>query len=223
MENEYLTTKAYQELFHSDSVVELEPGEVEEGVGKALIIKRFDRTAQGEKLHFEEFSQLLNMKASAKYDADYSELADFMNESPLCSKIDVEKIFRRILACILLGNTDAHVKNFAMFHRTSGLDLTPVYDMVFSAYYDLNDLALGFCDINPMSLKIIKAKHLKKLCQDFKLPIKVLELAVEEMGSRLEKIYNLIDSHSELNCDLRKALKEQVKKRWNGSFKTILG
>ena len=112
LENEFLTTKVYKELFPSDSVSELEIGQVEEGVGKALIVKRFDRKENGEKLHFEEFAQLLNLKSDFKYDAQYNELANFMHNSPLCSKIDIEKIFRRILACILLGNTDAHLKNF---------------------------------------------------------------------------------------------------------------
>ncbi len=219
IENEYLCTLAAKILLAPDPVVELKIGSVE-GIGEALLVKRFDRNHQKEKIHFEEFAQLLNYKANRKYDASYVDLANFMNASPLCSKIDVEKLFRRILVCILLGNTDAHLKNFAMFHSSNGLELTPNYDMVFSAYYqELSSyLALGLNNNLNLSLGSIKAKHLEILCADFELNLDVLKLAVHDFSSRLDKVYQAIDEQVGLDSTLKKALKEQIKKRWNGTF-----
>jgi len=219
LENEYLCSLAAKVLLIGDDVVDLELTEVE-GIGKALLVERFDRDRNGQKIHFEEFAQLLNFKADNKYDANYSIMADFINSNSLCNKIDLEKLFRRILACILLGNTDAHLKNFAMFYDSTGFRLTPVYDMVFSAYYDLNELALRFKEVN-VSLGLIKAKHLINLCEDFKLHQRVLELTINDFGSRLEKLYDEIGKHKELNPDLRDKLIQQVKTRWNGTFKGI--
>lgn len=219
LENEYLCSLAAKVLLTGDTIVDLELGEVE-GIGKALLVKRFDRDRYGNKIHFEEFAQLLNFKADNKYDANYTDMADFINANPLCNKLDLEKLFRRILACILLGNTDAHLKNFAMFHDSSTLRLTPIYDMVFAAYYDLDELALHFTNIN-LSLGLLKAKHLVKLCKDFKLNQRVLELAVNDFGSKLEKVYEEINKHKEISSDLRSKLIKQVKSRWNGTFSNI--
>jgi serine/threonine-protein kinase HipA len=220
IENEYLCTLATKILLTPDSVVEMKIGVVE-GIGEALLVKRFDRGVNGEKFHFEEFAQLLNMKATNKYDTNYADLANFINSSSLCSKIEAEKLFRRILACILVGNTDAHLKNFAMFHTPRGLELTPSYDMVFAAYYDIDELALSLGKNINNSLGAIKAKHLKILCDDFGLNQKVLELAVETFSARLEKVYEAINQQRQLSTDLRVRLIKQVKARWNGTFKNI--
>lgn len=222
IENEYLCTIVAKTLLEPDPVVEVEIGTVE-GIGKALLVKRFDRSGTESKIHFEEFAQLLNYKASEKYDGDYVGLANFINANPLCSKIDLENLFRRILVCILLGNTDAHLKNFAMYHTAKGLELTPSYDMVFVSYYtDLSsDLALGLNANLNLPIGEIKPKHLLRLCEDFKLNPNVLKLAARDLESRLEKAYELIEEQSSINSGLRDALKSQIKKRWNGTFKNI--
>jgi len=223
IENEYLCMLATKILLEDDAIADVEIDEVE-GIGEALLVKRFDRDTNAKKIHFEEFASLLNLKAHYKYDASYKDLADYINTSPLCIKTDLEKLFRRILACILLGNTDAHVKNFAMYHNDSGLRLTPIYDMVFVRYYDelSSHLALSLNEDLDLPLGEIKEKHLKILCHDFQLREKVLELAVTDFSHRLEKIYNLIEQQKKINSKLRKAFMEHIKKRWNGTFKNIL-
>jgi len=163
------------------------------------------------------------MKAIDKYDLSYKDLADYMNNSELCNKVDVEKLFRRVLACILLGNTDAHLKNFAMLHNAAGLKLSPLYDMVFVRYYEelTPNLALGFNSKLDLPLGDIKAKHLKILCADFKLREAVLEQAVKDFSSKLDQVYDFIEACKKVNPSLRKAFREHIKKRWNGIFKNI--
>ncbi len=54
-------------------------------------------------------------------------------QDPGCTPVDAWRLFRRILICFLTGNTDAHLKNFAMFHAPDGLRLMPAYDLVAAA------------------------------------------------------------------------------------------
>jgi len=49
---------------------------------------------------------------------------------------DVDRLFRRVLACILLGNNDAHAKNFGLLYTEEGFRLAPFYDIVAAALYD---------------------------------------------------------------------------------------
>ncbi len=220
IENEYLCTLVAKILLDPDPVVDLKIGNVE-GIGRALLVKRFDRTELEGKIHFEEFAQLLRYKASEKYNASYVDLANFINANPACSKIDLERLFRRILVCILLGNTDAHLKNFAMYHTAKGLELTPSYDMVFATYYpELSSyLALDLTDNLKLLIGEIKPKHLGILCAEFKLNPNVLKLAVDDFESSLERAFQVIDEQTQIVSKLRVEFKKQIKKRWNGTFK----
>lgn len=223
VENEFLTMKTTEILLFNDQVAEVEISELE-GLGQALFVKRFDRNANGEKLAFEEFTQLLNIESSDKYDGGtYQGMADYMNQSRLCTKADVEKLLRRILACILLGNTDAHLKNFAMFREKDALNLTPIYDMVFANYYDGVDymaLSLRPNEDKP-KMKDLKSKHLQILSESFGFSERVLLNIVKDFEKRLDLIYQFIESETQINSGLRNKFKEYIEKRWNGLFSNI--
>ncbi|MDA0772100.1 MAG: type II toxin-antitoxin system HipA family toxin [Cyanobacteria bacterium] len=223
VENEFLTMKTTEILLFNDQVAEVEISELE-GLGQTLFVKRFDRNANGEKLAFEEFTQLLNIESSDKYDGGtYQGMADYMNQSRLCTKADVEKLLRRILACILLGNTDAHLKNFAMFREKDALNLTPIYDMVFANYYDGVDymaLSLRPNEDKP-KMKDLKSKHLQILSESFGFSERVLLNIVKDFEKRLDLIYQFIESETQINSGLRNKFKEYIEKRWNGLFSNI--
>ncbi len=51
-------------------------------------------------------------------------MADFIRATPGCLPVEIYRLYLRILAGLLLGNTDMHFKNFAMFHTPEGLRLT---------------------------------------------------------------------------------------------------
>jgi serine/threonine-protein kinase HipA len=109
--NEYLTTLAFKALCPNDDVVDLSIKEIE-GVSEiALVIKRFDRNLK-ERLHFEEFNQLLGKKSNAKYTGSHREMSDFIKNTKGCLLIENYRLYGRILAGLLLGNTDMHFKNF---------------------------------------------------------------------------------------------------------------
>lgn len=221
VENEFLAMKATELLLFNDEVAEVEISEVE-GLGEALLVKRFDRNENGEKLHFEEFTQLLNIESDNKYFGSYKDMADYMNKSRLCTKADVEKLLRRILACILLGNTDAHLKNFAVFRQRDALNFTPIYDMVFVKYYKLADeMALELVPkVNPR-IQDLKPKHLQMLTESFGFNQKVLLNIKNDFEKRLHLIYKFIESQTQINSGLREKFKGHMEKRWNGLFKNI--
>src|SRR4029077_11232344 len=115
VENEYITTAAWHAFLPDDDVVDVDIGKVEGVDGQALIVRRFDRLRSGAKRHFEEFNQLLGRRSGDdKYDASYDRMAEFILKTPRCTPVDAWRLYRRVLVCFLTGNTDAHLKNFAM-------------------------------------------------------------------------------------------------------------
>lgn len=220
IENEYITTIATQSLLGKEEAVEVEIGKIDGIPQEALLVKRFDRKPDGGKIHFEEFNQLLNLSSEDKYNGSYEEISDFINTNEYCIQTDLAKFLKRLLVCILLGNNDAHLKNFAMIYTENGLRMSPCYDMVFSEHYGLHDLALN---INNQSLRIqdIKAKTIWNFAQNSKINKLLLENTFHDLEARLEKTLDLILEQKNLDFDISNKLIKQVKKRWNGTLSPI--
>jgi len=62
-------------------------------------------------------------------------MAAVLRRNPRCSLLDVDRLFRRILVSILLGNNDAHLKNFGLLYFGEELRLAPFYDVLAAALY----------------------------------------------------------------------------------------
>lgn len=112
-----------------------------------LVLTRFDRTPDGEKLRLEDFAQILNRPRGAdyagKYDASYEEAANVIRTFSALPIIDLARFFRRIIAFTLIGNCDAHLKNFSLLETPTGLRLSPIYDVLNTAYYAEYNQALA--------------------------------------------------------------------------------
>jgi serine/threonine-protein kinase HipA len=225
VELEYLTTVAASTLLPDDVVVELEIAEVENIHGPCLLVRRFDRTPSGHKVHFEEFNQLLDRPADAKYEGSYDEMAMFiLRHQSYHREEDVDRLFRRILVCILLGNNDAHMKNFGLLYTADGSRLAPFYDVVAAALYPeyKGSLALRLgAGKNPLDLASLGPKHLSALTESFKLSPNAMELAVADLNRRLAVAMRAIEESAHGSKALKEKLIEFMRKRWNGTFNSI--
>lgn len=99
----------------------------------AFAVQRFDRTGAG-RIHQEDFAQVRETAAVLKYErASYSGIARILTQ--LCPE-DVDEYVRRLAAMVLMGNLDAHLKNWTLQypdgHRAR---LSPAYDLVSVAAY----------------------------------------------------------------------------------------
>ncbi|MDH5552883.1 MAG: HipA domain-containing protein [Nitrosomonas sp.] len=220
IDNEYLTTLAFKALLPDDDVVDLFIGSVEGQSEPALVIKRFDRSSEG-RIHFEEFNQLLGRKSSAKYDGSHKEMADFISNTPGCLLVENYRLFGRILAGILLGNTDMHFKNFAMLHSPSGLRLAPAYDEISAALYQYKTLALQIAGARDLRIGDLKARHIIALGGEFSLSHAAINMMVKQLEKNLDAAKQVIVDADAGTDDLKNNLIELLEKRWNGTFVLI--
>jgi serine/threonine-protein kinase HipA len=225
VENEYLTTVACRTLLPDDAIVDPIIGKLEGINERALLVRRFDRLSSGAKRHFEEFNQLLGKRSGDdKYDASYDDMADFIRNTPGCTPVDAWRLCQRVFVCILTGNTDAHLKNFAMFHTPDGLRLTPAYDLVAAGLYpEYRQLALAIGSAANLTLEQLKPKHLVNLGKAYGLSNKVVLDAVQSLDGRRKAVEKaVVDAAQRVGDEpLGKTLLQLMEKRWNGSFKSI--
>lgn len=219
--NEYLTTMAFKALLPDDNIVDLRMGRIEGFADQALIIKRFDRTADGQRIHFEEFNQLLAYPSDAKYGGSHKSMADFIRQTPRCLPAEIYRLYLRILAGLLLGNTDMHLKNFAMSHTDAGLRLSPAYDAVSAALYGYKTIALSIGGADNLPLGNLKPRTLIMLGQEFGLSAEAMAMAAGQLEKRRQVAKEAVRKSRIGNTSLKDELLTHMEKRWNGTFALI--
>jgi len=95
----------------------------------AYVVKRFDRLQGGLKLQQEDFQQLL--ETDDRYSGSYEKIAGVIKRHSAVPGLDLVRLFERALLFFVLGNGDAHLKNFSLLRREEvGYELSPAYDIV---------------------------------------------------------------------------------------------
>lgn len=219
--NEYLTTLAFKTLLPEDDVVELYLGEIQGLDIEALIIKRFDRGVNVERIHFEEFNQLLGKPSKAKYQGSHKEMSDFIKHTKNCIPLESFKLFKRILAGIVLGNTDMHLKNFAMYHTDAGLRLTPSYDQVSAVLYNYKTMALAIAGTSNLRITDLNERHIIRLAREFELPDGAIRMVYEQFSKNLNLAKDAVAEGLVNNAGLKDQIIQSMEKRWNGTFSKI--
>lgn len=118
--------------------------------GELLMVERFDLRADGTMCGFEEAAALMGETAATKYQRDYGTLIESLCE--FVAPADQKKVRENLAKCLvlnhLIGNGDAHLKNFGLLYEDAmQVTLAPAYDCVSTLAYipdDIPALALSF-------------------------------------------------------------------------------
>jgi serine/threonine-protein kinase HipA len=94
----------------------------------ALLVARFDVQGETGRCHMLSMQTLLG--ADDWYELGYADLADLLRRVSARPEDDLPGLYRQAVFNALLGNTDDHLKNFAMHHVQEGWRLTPAYDLL---------------------------------------------------------------------------------------------
>lgn len=133
------------ELVPQEAVSGLDPDLIKGG-DTILAVNRFDRTSDGGRVHMEDFLQIIGEQADRKYSAANEETVLNIAHKLGGGMAPFLQGIRRIAVNILMGNTDAHLKNWSLWYpNPSEGELSPAYDIVAGYVYDLdNRMALRF-------------------------------------------------------------------------------
>jgi len=117
---------------------------------RTFITERFDQV-HGKRLGIEDFTVLMGKQGDEKYQSSYEML---MKATYIFTKSDVQlkRMYQYIVFSCLIGNGDAHLKNFSVQYDESRKDiiLTPPYDITHTLIYGTID--------DKMALKLNGAK-----------------------------------------------------------------
>ncbi|MBM2822836.1 MAG: type toxin-antitoxin system HipA family toxin [Thermoleophilia bacterium] len=112
---------------------------------ECLLVERWDRTLDDDgriaRLHQEDFCQALGLLPAAKYETEGGPSVAAMVGllrglgTPTLAR-DLNELVRAVSINFLLGNSDAHGKNYALLYEPLGIaQVAPLYDVVSTSVY----------------------------------------------------------------------------------------
>lgn len=191
------------------------------------LITRYDRVlgddGEIERLHQEDFCQALNIPPELKYENEggpsfkqcYQLLEACISRGVMRGTTKLE-FFKIIIYNFLIGNGDAHAKNFSLLYRTNEESLAPFYDLVSTLVY-----------VNPykakMAMKLggeykfrnIDLSKFEKLADNFDIKFFILEkqinFFVANIVGRAESLAMEFNNDAKLSSDIYQRIIDVVK------------
>lgn len=121
-------------LIHRDQVESLPERVWAGGSGYAYAVKRFDRGPGREPIHIEDLAQVRDFYPEAKYSGGFETVGALIYRGRDGEAL--REFARRLAFNILIGNGDAHLKNWSLIYRDPRVPtLAPVYDLVATFVY----------------------------------------------------------------------------------------
>ena len=158
-----------------------------------LLVERYDRVVRDgrvTRLHQEDFCQATATPPDVKYQAEggpsLRRCFDVLREASDVPVLDLQILLDAVIFNYLIGNHDAHGKNFSMLHGAAGLvRMAPLYDLVCTVHY--RELSAK------MAMKIggeyhsgrVSLRHFEGLADEAKLAVPMVGGRVREMAERL--------------------------------------
>lgn len=128
-----------------------------------LLVTRYDRefeaTGEVRRLHQEDFCQALGIPPEQKYQAEngpsFKSGFELLRRTATRPAVEVLKLLDAAIFNVIIGNADAHGKNFSLIYQRAAVTLAPLYDLVCTVAYE---------NLNPrFAMKIAKSRTLEEI------------------------------------------------------------
>lgn len=159
--------------------------------GLALAVRRFDRLDDGMLIHSEDFAQVLGVPPAEKYGgATYRRMAEVIGRET--GHEGVTEFVRRLVFCALIGNGDAHLKNWSLYYPDGRRpELAPAYDLVSTIPYasDGGRMALEWVT-GTAGFEDLSDALLGRLATGARLAREPVRSAAREMVARFREVWS---------------------------------
>ncbi len=190
VKNEYICMKIAKEF-------ELDVANVEIRKIKNLeiiVIERFDRLKSDNNMYFkripqEDFVQALGKVPSDKYEINFKDCLTILNKTSSPAK-NKQKFIKQVIFNYLIGNNDAHGKNFSIMTYLDDIKLTPAYDILSTEIYKDSDFSMKIG--NAKNRFEITEDDWKLFAQDLDVSYKLIENELKIQKEILPKITSKI-------------------------------
>lgn len=158
------------------------------------ITERYDRVRKGKiwsRLHQEDFCQLLGYDPKVKYESEGSpkllQCFELLRKMEMPAT-DTIAFLDRIIFCFLIGNGDAHAKNFSVVYRDRKPRLAPAYDLLSTTVYPNLASRLAMKIDGEYNFRWITTGKLIRMGVKAGLSERMVKMEIQKIRKRLDKI-----------------------------------
>ena len=163
------------------------------GGRRRYVCERFDRVEENgrvRRLHQEDFCQLLHVDPKRKYESlggpGIAASMSLMRELSLTAS-DTLEFLRRIVFAFLLGNGDAHGKNYSVLYRGRTVALSPMYDIMSTAVYPEVSARMAMKIDGEYAFKWITRAKFLRMAEKLGISPRTMDKEISRLQKRVEK------------------------------------
>lgn len=166
-----------------------------------LILERYDRYKQGrhfKRLHQEDFCQALSLSPKLKYQSEggpgLARCFALVSEYSSIPALDKLTLLRAVIFNFLIGNNDAHAKNFSFLYseKSMRIRLSPLYDLLSTAVYTTLDQKLAMKIGKKNNYRRIRPHDWESFADDVNISTRLVREEFKSMSHRvLESAHTL--------------------------------
>lgn len=154
-----------------------------------LLIERFDRRIVGPgglvRLHQEDFAQALGVPSQRKYASEggptFKDIFALVRKATTQPARDILKLADAAIFNLMIGNADAHAKNFSLLQIDGVIRLAPLYDLLSTVAYPHLSAKLAMKIAGRARLEEIEPRHWDQFAQDIGISAPYLHRRVRQM------------------------------------------
>ena len=173
-----------------------------------LLVERYDRVAghgRVKRLHQEDFCQALGFPSARKYAADggpvLRDCFQLLRSSVTRPARDVLRLFDAAIFNLIIGNADAHAKNYSLLYRDDAVEMVPLYDLLATvAYPDLSP-KLAMKIAGRVTLNELKATDWGRFAKQSGLTEPFVKRRAKALADRVLQATEQIEAGFDLNKD----------------------
>jgi serine/threonine-protein kinase HipA len=170
------------------------------------LIERYDRTStqtpeglQYERLHQEDFCQALGIVSENKYQSEggpsFKQCFDLLRAVSSAPVIDLQRMLDAAIFNYLIGNHDAHGKNFSLLYGAGedNVRFAPLYDLVCTLYYPELSRKMAMKIGGEYLLDKITPRNFEKLAEETGLAKPLVKRRVPALAGKILEALLAID------------------------------
>lgn len=147
------------------------------GSRDCLIVKRYDRiikdTGQIERVHQEDFCQALGYPPEKKYQQEggpyVRKCIALLREWSSAPVLDIRDFVDAMIFNVIIGNADAHGKNYSFLYSLNSRRLAPFYDLVCTLAWPQLSKIISMKIGSGKNLNEIRLHHFRKMAEECRL------------------------------------------------------
>jgi serine/threonine-protein kinase HipA len=216
VENEYLTMQLAKRV----GIQTAEASLLQFDSFNVYSVQRFDRISLHQdihRLHQEDFCQAAGNMPAKKYEPDgglgFADSIQLIRKTSRVPTADILKFVDLFIFNLLIGNRDAHSKNYSFLYENKNTHLSPAYDLVCTAIYPALADTMAMAVNGQYDDEFIVKKDFEVEAQKANISPRLLLERTKDLKQKIIQELDELENNCNVDPDFFNAYKEFILKR----------